>query len=201
MQRRQCRRLASYSLILAMMMGFVRADRALAAADARALQLEVFVNDADAHLIGTFTQLADRRLAARRGELAELGIKTPGKGEGDELVVVDDIPGVAYRYDEQTQKVFFKLGDVARVTRTYDARGAADKVAAPRGDWGAVMNYTLFGASTKALDHTGFVFSGANASLDTRVFGPYGTFSQTGIVGSTLFKSADMLRLDTRRPY
>ena len=45
-----------------MIMGVVLADRALAAADARPLQLEVYVNDTDARLIGTFTQLADRRI-------------------------------------------------------------------------------------------------------------------------------------------
>jgi outer membrane usher protein len=184
-----------------MMMGFVRADRALAAADARPLQLEVFVNDTDARLIGTFTQLADRRIAATRGELTELGIAVPGAGAADEVVAVDDLTGVRYRYDEPAQKIFFQLGDAARVRRTYDARGVTDIVGAPRSDWGAVMNYTLFASSMKALDHTGFVFSGANASLDSRVFGPYGTLSQTGIVGTTLFKAADALRLDTTWTY
>ena len=182
-------------------MGVVLADRALAAADARPLQLEVYVNDTDARLIGTFTQLADRRIAATRGELTELGIAVPGAGAADEIVAVDDLKGVRYRYDEPAQKIFFQLGDAARVRRTYDARAATESVGAPRSDWGAVMNYALFGSSMKALDHTGFVFSGANASLDSRVFGPYGTFSQTGIVGTTLFKAADALRLDSTWTY
>jgi hypothetical protein len=30
-----------------------------------------------------------------------------------------------------------------------------------------------------------FTFTGANASIDTRLFGPYGTLSQTAILGST----------------
>ena len=184
-----------------MMMGVVLADRALAAADARPLQLEVYVNDTDARLIGTFTQLADRRIAATRGELTELGIAVPGAGAADEIVAVDDLKGVRYRYDEPAQKIFFQLGDEARVRRTYDARAATESVGAPRSDWGAVMNYALFGSSMKALDHTGFVFSGANASLDSRIFGPYGTFSQTGIVGTTLFKAADALRLDSTWTY
>jgi outer membrane usher protein len=184
-----------------MMMGVVRADRALAAADARPLQLEVYVNDADARLIGTFTQLSDRRIAATRGELTELGIAVPGAGAADEIVAVDGLKGIRYRYDEPAQKIFFQLDDAARVRRNYDARAAGERVGAPRSDWGAVMNYTLFASSMKALDHTGFTFSGANASLDSRVFGPYGTLSQTGIVGTTLFKTADALRLDTTWTY
>src|ERR1700730_12674945 len=146
MHRRRCRRLASYSLILAMIMGVVLADRALAAADARPLQLEVYVNDTDARLIGTFTHRADRRIAPPRGELTELAIAARGAGAADEIVAVDDLKGVRYRYDEPAQKIFFQLGDAARVRRTYDARAATESVGAPRSDWGAVMNYALFGS-------------------------------------------------------
>ncbi|HEX5865691.1 MAG TPA: fimbrial biogenesis outer membrane usher protein, partial [Casimicrobiaceae bacterium] len=92
------------------------------------MQLEVYVNDTDAHLIGTFTQLADRRIAATRGELTELGIAVPGTGAADEIVAVDGLKGVRYRYDEPAQKIFFQLGDAARVRRTYDARAATDSV-------------------------------------------------------------------------
>src|SRR5712691_10470294 len=179
MQRRQCSRVARYFLFgLAMAVVVVRADGAVAAASARPLQLEVFVNEADAHLIGTFTMLPDQRIAATRGEFTELGIAVPGAGAADEIVAVEDLKGVAYRYDEPAQKIFFQLGDTARVRRTYDARVATERVGAPRSDWGAVMNYGLFGSSMKALAHTGFTFSGANASMDSRIFGPYGTFSQ-----------------------
>src|SRR5436305_8189320 len=46
-----------------------------------------------------------------------------------------------------------------------------------------------------------FTFSGANASIDARLFGPYGTLSQTAILGSTLAREADALRLDTTWAY
>ena len=166
--------------------------RAVAAEALRALQLEVYINDAPTHLIGSFTQLSDRRIAARRAELAEVGLKVPGPGEPSEFVVVDDIPGVAYRYDERTQSIYFSLSDNQRMTQTYDARGIPGTPMMAPTDYGSVLNYTLFASSTKAFDATPFSFFGANAMLDGRLFGPYGTLSQSVIVGSTTTKEADM---------
>src|SRR5713226_6375617 len=73
--------------------------RVMAAEEPYQLQLEVYINGAPTHLIGSFVRLADRRIAAKRSELAELGIKAPGSGGGDERVIVNDLAGVAYRYD------------------------------------------------------------------------------------------------------
>jgi hypothetical protein len=75
-----------FMLALTLAAGPPRPDSALAAEESRQLQLEVHVNDASARLIGSFTQLPDRRIAARRAELAEIGLKVPGSGSGDELV-------------------------------------------------------------------------------------------------------------------
>src|SRR5262249_6917941 len=66
---------------------------------------------------------------------------------------------------------------------------------------GAVMNYTLFGGVTKSFGPGFTGFSGANASLDARVFGPYGTLTQSGIVGTTTMRDMDALRLETRWTY
>jgi outer membrane usher protein len=172
-----------------------------AAAESRQLELEVYINDAPTKVIGSFTQLADGRMAARRAELAEIGIKMPGAGDGDELIVFENFPDVAYRYEEPTQRIFFKLGDDRRVTRTYNLRGSASESVPVRPDYGAVLNYTLFASSMKSIDTTSFAFSGANASLDGRVFGPYGTLSQSAILGSTTTQGVDALRLDTTWSY
>ena len=146
-------------------------------------------------------QLPDRRLAAKRSELAELGIKAPGSGDGGEGVVVNDLPGLSYRYDEPTQSIFFTLGDAQRVRQTYDIRaGSAPSALAPS-DFGGAVNYTLFAGSTKSLDTGTTSFSGANASLDGRVFGSFGTVSQTAIVGTTTTRALDMLRLETTYTY
>src|ERR1043165_3516429 len=71
------------------------------------LQLEVYINDSPTKLIGSFTQFADGKMAAKRSELKELGLKVPGEGAADELVVIDQFPDMAYRYDVPTQKIYF----------------------------------------------------------------------------------------------
>jgi outer membrane usher protein len=127
-----------------------RADEA-----ARPLQLEVYINGTPTHLIGSFIQLADRRIATKRAELSELGIKVPGSGDGDEQIVVNNLAGVSYRYDEPMQSIFFTLGDLQRVTQTYDLRGGREPPPAVRSDFGGVLNYNLFGASEKSFNTGG----------------------------------------------
>ncbi|MFL5089102.1 MAG: fimbria/pilus outer membrane usher protein [Xanthobacteraceae bacterium] len=180
---------------------FVCQDGARADNGSRQFQLEVIINDTPAQIIGTFTRLADGRFAATRAELGELGIKPPGERGPDDLVVIDDMPGASYRYDEPEQKIYLTLGDEQRITKIYDARGTREAPNAIRNDYGAVMNYWLFASSANRLSLNSFTFSGANASLDTRVFSPLGTLSQTGIVGSTVFKNFEVLRLDTTWSY
>jgi len=167
----------------------------------RQFQLDVIINGTPTKTIGTFTRLADGRFAATRGELRELGVKPAGSGNADELVVIDDMPGASYRYDEPQQAIYLTLGDEQRVTRMYDARGTQSAPAAVRNDYGAVMNYWLFASSANRMSLDSFAFAGANASLDARVFSPFGTLSQTGIIGSTVLKNFDVLRLDTTWSY
>jgi len=172
-----------------------------AADDPPALQLEVFINDTPTERIGTFAQLADQKLAATRNELSELGISAPGNGAADEMITLDGTPGFVYRYDEPSQRIYFQLNDEQRVRQMYDARGNVEAAAQPRPNLGAVMNYTLFGGVTKSFGPGFTGFSGANASFDARVFGPYGTLTQSGIVGTTTLRDMDALRLDTQWTY
>ncbi|HXN42887.1 MAG TPA: hypothetical protein VN917_01470, partial [Xanthobacteraceae bacterium] len=71
------------------------------------LQLEVYIKELPTGLIGSFVQLSDKRMASRSTELAELGIKPPSSATGDRPVILDDIPGLTYRYGEAEQKIFF----------------------------------------------------------------------------------------------
>src|SRR5262249_38222829 len=168
-----------------------------AAKESPQLQLEVVINDVPTKIVGTFTELPDGRFAATRAELTDIGLKAPGSGEAEDLVVIEDITGVTYRYDDGEQKINLSVPDEQRVTKSYDARPPSTQATAPTRDhYGAVMNYTLFGAANKDLSGgygSPVSFSGGNASLDVRAFSPYGTLSQTGIVGSTVSKKFDTL--------
>src|SRR6266849_3078266 len=115
-----------FLLAVTLAVALPRPSGAAAADETRQLQLEVYINDVSTRLIGAFTQLPDRRIAARRAELAEVGVKVPGSGSGDDLIVVEDLANAAYRYDEPTQRIFFTLGDEQRVTQTYDLRASTD---------------------------------------------------------------------------
>src|SRR5258707_13152492 len=110
--------------------------------DSRPLQLEVFINDAPTDRIGTFALLADQKLAATRGELAELGVNAPGNGAAEDTIVIDAASGIEYRYDEPSQRIYFKLGDERRVRQQYDARGNVDAAFQPKPEFGAGVTYT-----------------------------------------------------------
>ena len=60
---------------------------------------KVFINDTPTDRIGTFALLADQKLAATRGELAELGVNAPGTGAAEDAIVIDAASGIEYRYD------------------------------------------------------------------------------------------------------
>src|SRR5450759_5071144 len=142
-----------FSLALILVVLVLSHHGSTAEEEARRLELEVYINDAPANLIGSFTQLADRRMAVRRAELTEIGLKVPGSGADDELIIIDDLTGVAYRYDEPAQKIYFNVRDDRRLVKTFDAHNPSDGIGPVRSDFGSVLNYTLFASSIKPLNN------------------------------------------------
>jgi outer membrane usher protein len=188
------------TLALALALGFT--TKCIGASEGvRALQLEVFVNDNPTNLIGSFTLLEGRRISARQAELEELGLKPQGRASPDELIVLDDLPGLTYRYEEQEQRISITTSDELRIRKSYDASGRSEEPIPVRVDYGGVLNYTLFAASTAQLTPGVFAFNGASATLDGRLFTPFGTFSQSAIVRTPLDNSLVPLRLDTAFTY
>jgi outer membrane usher protein len=166
----------------------------------RSLQLEILINGDKSGLIGTFVQRPDGTVAARRSELAESGVKVPGTGQPDEIIVVNEWLGNKFHYDEPAQTISFDLTDAQRIARAFDALGSAPHVPVTTG-WGSVLNYTLFGSETSGLSSRQTTFNGGSASLDARMFSPYGTLSQTGIVGTTTTRDMTVLRLESALSY
>ncbi len=169
------------------------------------LRLEVFVNGVSTHLVEPFALGAGGHLFAKPSDLADVGIKVPGVPDPLAPIDLASLPGVTFTYDERAQSVDFRLADAARLAHVYDARSTGPRAATARSGWGAVANYSLFGTSTQKLSAIPH-FSGANATLDARAFSPYGTVSQTGIVGDTVLSRQpshhdglgdDGLRLDS----
>src|SRR6266550_2486199 len=77
------------------------------------LQLEVIINGVPANMIGGFVLFGGNRLGATRNELQELGLRIQSRFP-QEIVMLDDIPGLKYEYEERTQKISMTVENGAR---------------------------------------------------------------------------------------
>src|SRR3978361_1915664 len=107
----------------------------------RPLQLEILINGDKTGLLGSFLELPDGRLAARRSELVEAGVKIPGFGAPEEIVVLSELLGEKFKYDEPAQSISFDLTDNQRVARTFDAMAGSAQIPVTT-SWGSFLNYT-----------------------------------------------------------
>ena len=185
----------SLSLALGLMAG-----RVSAAEDTRQLQLEVILNGSDTHLIGSFQQLGGRQMAARRAELIEIGLNPRGYASPDKLIVLDDLTGLSYKYDEAAQKIFIKAPDNLLVRKQYDGSHHPHDMHVAKTDYGAVLNYNLLTGAASHPNAQLFAFDGASATLDARAFSPFGTVGQSAILRTTN-SQFDVLRLDSTFTY
>jgi outer membrane usher protein len=182
----------------------VQQDRLVLASDQ--LQLEVFINDVPTKLIGSFVALDGQRLTARRAELKEVGVN-PGDGVATDIIPLDEIAGLSYRYDVPGQRLYIIVPDTVRSIRVYEVVPSPDVSPVVQAGYGAVLNYNLFAASTGKVSPSSFAFNGVSASLDARAFSPFGTLSQTAIIRSSgafqgdTTDSGGALRLDTTFTY
>ena len=183
----------SLALVLACTAGRARAEEAL--------QLEVFVNDQPTELVGAFVMLDDKRIAARQHELEEVGLNPKGHSEPDKLVVLDELAGVSYRYEESTQRIYITAPDEMRISKDYDFSNRTKTDLPIQSGWGAVLNYDLFSSATSGQQKQWLAFSGASGTFDARAFSPYGTFSQSALLQSSLNDRFEALRLNTTYTY
>jgi len=213
-------RLAALVFVLVVGCAFhaARADDA-----GRPMQLEVILNEQPTKLIGSFVMLESNRLAATRQELQDLGLNPRGGDSApDKVIVLDDVSGVSYRYEEATQRILITAPEEQLVVKEYDLRGPKPELERAKTDWGGVVNYNVFTSGVSSADarplsingipisingiptkFTGapIAFNGASATFDARVFTPFGTLSQSAILRTSLSDRFDALRLNTTMSY
>jgi outer membrane usher protein len=135
--------------------------------------------------------------------------------------VLDQVSGVSYRYEEATQRVLITAPEEQLAVKEYNPR-IAPELTPVQSDWGGVVNYNLYTSSVSNVDgrpiaingvpiafngiptkFTGapIAFNGASATLDARVFTPFGTISQSAILRTSLNDRFDALRLNTTISY
>lgn len=169
------------------------------------LQLEAFVNDQSTKMIGTFYLSPSGGLSADAAELKELGIPSSADAAAGPIEL-SQANGYRVRYDASAQKVYFEVEASSRPPAEFDASSTSAKPAASSSDMGAVLNYNVLGVANSQSGYNRFKFTspefaGANAAVDARVFGTFGTFSSTGVFGSTLTEDSTALRLETAWSY
>jgi outer membrane usher protein len=185
-------------LLFILLLLLARPPGVSAADPGRELQLQVSINGQDTQLIAPFTQVSGRGFLTTRRELEELFIRAPGAGAADEMVRLDQIPGLKYSFDESAQTINLVVSDVHRLRRSYDAHTGPTAPSAGRADYGVVLNYNVLASGAQNINRfEDRAFSGANAALDARVITPHGVLNQTAVVGTNVLGVTETLRLET----
>lgn len=186
--------LVSAVLIISLVLFEGRANCVFAQPAELPLHLEVSLNGEPTNLIAAFTQMADGRIAATRAELTELRIDVPGAGPSEEMIYLDTLPQLAYRYDEENQAIHLDVAAQTLTHSTFNASELRGTYDADATTTGAVLNYGIYSAlNEESLDTKGLV-SGMTAHVDGRIFGNYGVLEASAILG---FDDFDTVRLDT----
>ncbi len=163
----------------------------------RTEHLEVIINDTTTRQnIEVTYDPASQKLTTKRSELEIAGVRVPGTGPPEQEVLISQL-GYSFRRDETEQKLIFNLTDEQRQAREYDAR-RSERPPTPTVDPGFLLNYSLFGGTFQDNLNKRLQFSGGNISFDARAFSKLGVFSQTAIIGTTLYREgANILRLES----
>jgi len=170
------------------------------------LYLEVYINGYSTNLIAAFKRHDDGRFSTPLSELKELGIKLNHARNIDNTVFLSDINGLAFRYEEQSQKIYIDTENGNRLARNYSANGSAaggkeDRKKITKSDFGAVVNYSVNASGDSGLKAEDAEFSGVSTLLDARIFGTFGVLSSSFLIDSDTSENAFLTRLETNWSY
>ena len=161
------------------------------------LQLDVEVNGEPRNVLVGFEERKPGRLAAKRVDLAALGLGVPG-GRDDDVIALDDLPGVKHVYDEGRQMVKLQIAADAFLPQVFDAASRdGPRIPATSGT-GAVLDYALvLSGQSSSEGGTEALSYAAAGNFRATVFSAYGV-GETGVIaGTQLVNEAPAIRLDT----
>ncbi|WP_168193470.1 fimbrial biogenesis outer membrane usher protein [Bradyrhizobium sp. NAS96.2] len=208
----QCRRrAATYRLVdrrgsavvsIAALLGMILcAGRARAGENQTNLQLDVVINSVPARMIGSFVRFDNGRIGGTLEELESLGLRPVRPHRPDEIIALDDIPTLKYRYEERTQRIFIIVDETGRKPQVLDAGGSRGNLPRAQADPGAVLNYDLLTSTSNISTSRSIGLANTSLLLDARAFSPYGTAEQSAIIRSGPQQPALATRLNSSFQY
>ncbi|NEV02735.1 fimbrial biogenesis outer membrane usher protein, partial [Bradyrhizobium sp. UFLA 03-164] len=165
------------------------------------LQLDVVINSMSARTIGSFVRFDDGRIGGTVEELESLGLQPGSPHRPGEIIALDDIPTVKYRYEERTQRIFIAVDEAGRKPQLFDAGSSRGNLPKARADPGAVLNYDLLSSTSNAATPRLIGLGNTSLLLDARAFSPYGTAEQSAIVRTGPQQPAQATRLNSSFQY
>lgn len=169
-----------------------------ARADDQNLQLEVIINGIPTNLIGGFVLFESGQIGAAPTEVADIGLRIDPQQSTQDVVLLDDIPTLTYRYDEQTQSIDIVVADAFRADQEFDLAADGLRPGHPAtADWGLVLNYDLESTTGSVAGTAPPTPGNASITVYGRAFSPYGTIEQSATLQSAANGSAKLTRLDT----
>lgn len=145
------------------------------AAEDQTLLLEVVINGVPSGKIGEFV-LRDGALFARRGELADVGVKVPESAAEtkDGLIALDSLPGVTSAFDRAKQTLSIKAVADSLMPELLQTGMPAGETVSVESGTGVTLDYDIAGTSTGG-QRVGI------GAFDLRVFSPWGVLSSGAI--------------------
>jgi outer membrane usher protein len=161
------------------------------------LQLEVTISGRTTDRISGFKLLDGGRLAAKRGDLLDLGL--PIAAHGEDEVILDLVPQLRYSYDETRQSIDIIVIRDESDPNIHKLKPTQEKLV-PNSATGLFVNYSGFASLAGVIDEEAS-FTGASALLDVHGFSRYGNLAQSQVVGVTPENEDRYMRLDTTYSY
>jgi len=169
-----------------------------AAPQQTSLLLDVEINGAPANMICSFTLFPGGVIGTTRSELEQLGLRSSAVRTPGERVMLHDFPTLRYSYEERSQRIRITVDNRYRRVQMFDLHNGRDPAGLrAQSGFGAVLNYdfyALFGGTGAARPFGASAFS---ATLDGRIFSPFGTLSQSAIASLGSVSLPPLIRLDT----
>ena len=163
-----------------------------------ALRLEVRLRGRTSGVIVEARRASDSAMQVKGADLRQAGLLIPGSGD-DEWVRLDAVAGLNCRYVEAEQALDCNAPDWLLAPKIYNVASVDPPLLKASSDYGAAVNYDLYtgAANWSAGSSPRYSLSTAALTLDARVFSPYATMRQTGMIGEGLPTGGSSLRYDT----